>query len=746
MVFAAFSINQMLAQSTTDTVSTHTLEEIVVNSTRQVVQTLTTKTIDSQQLQTQNNGANLPFLLTTTPSLVATSDDGLGVGATSFRIRGSHQSRINLTVNGIPLNDSESQDVFWVNMTDFASNLNSVEVQRGVGTSTNGSAAFGASVNMQTDVAKPNPYASIGFNGGMYNTFRENIKIGTGLMPSGFAFDAHFSKVNSDGYVQRAFSDLLSYYASAAYYHSGTMLKFLAFGGKEKTYQAWDGIDAETLKNNPRFNPAGAMDKDYTQFYDNHTDNYSQQHYQLHFSHIFSPKWNMSAALHYTRGAGYYESYRLNKTLTSYGLQTFTDNEGNKVKKSDLITQKHLDNDFYGGVFSVNYSAKKINVFFGGGLNKYFGEHFGKLLWVKNYSYILPKDTLYYENSAHKLDGNFYVKAKWNITNALSLFGDLQYRFVNYKLNGLNDNGLEPMPINENYHFFNPKAGINYAKNGHNAYFSFAVGNREPSRANYTESGIHDIPTHETLFDYELGYNFSHKIFAVGVNFYFMDYKNQLVLTGKIGNTGKALTKNVKNSYRAGIEIIGGVQIAKWLRWDGNVTLSRNRILNFVDWVDEFETGGQVEVKYGEKNISFSPSITAGSLFSFDIKGFFANFQTLVVGKQYLDNTQNEQAILKPYCVNNLILGYDIFSIRNKEQGTKNKDGEVQKPKIIKNIQLKLQINNIFNHKYAANGWAYGYFEEADSNGKFLPENQKYSPGFFAQAGINVHGGVVIEF
>jgi len=742
MVFAAFFLNQMQAQTNITDTTAMALEEIVVTSTRNSNVQGNVETLLIASLQMQNNGANLPFLLTTTPSLVVMSDDGLGVGYTYFRIRGTHQSRINMTVNGVPLNDSESQEVFWVNMTDFASNLSSVEVQRGVGTSTNGSAAFGGSVNMQTDIAPPTPYASISFNGGMYNTFRENVKIGTGLMASGFAFDAHFSKLNSNGYLYRAFSDLLSYYASAAYYHKNTMLKFLAFGGKEKTYQAWDGIDAETLKNNPRYNPAGYMgdDKDGNpQFYDNHTDNYMQQHYQLHFSHIFSPKWNMNAALHYTHGAGYYESYRFNKKLSSYGLQNFVDNQGTTIKKSDLINQKHLDNDFYGGVFSVNYSRKKINISFGGGFNKYDGAHFGKINWVKNYSHILPKDTIYYENSAQKLDGNFYAKAKWNITNELSIFGDLQYRFVNYKLNGVNDINLQDLPINKNFHFFNPKAGINYIKKGHNAYFTFAVGNREPSRNNYTEAGSKDIPTYETLFDYELGYNFSHKIFALGVNFYFMDYKNQLVLTGKIGDTGKPLTKNVAKSYRAGIEFIGGVQIAKWLRWDVNLTLSQNKIRNFVDWVDDWnadwnnpqvvKNNGQVEVEYGNTTISFSPSITAGSLFSFNLKGFSANFQTLFVGKQYLDNTQNEQAILKPYCVNNLVVGYDIpFK------------------KVVKKMQLKLQINNIFNHRYAANGGAYGYFESADANGNFLPENQKYSPWFYAQAGINIHGGFTIEF
>jgi iron complex outermembrane receptor protein len=742
MPFAAFILNQMSAQNAADTTLSQSLEEIVVTSTRPLNHSLSAKTFAEQSLQTQNNGANLPFLLTTTPSLVVTSDDGLGVGYAYFRVRGTDHTRINMTINGVPLNDSESQTVFWVNMTDFASSLDNVQVQRGVGTSTNGSSAFGASVNMQTVKTPDKPYASLAFNGGMYNTFRETAKIGTGLLPSGFAFDARFSKVNSNGYLERAKSDLYSYHASAAYFHRNTMLKLLVFGGKEKTYMAWDGIDAETLEKNPRFNPAGA---DYENdsivgFYKNQTDNYAQQNAQFHIAHQFNNHWNMAAVLHFTYGNGYYEQFKDNAKFSTYGLQNFINENSETIKRSDLVRRKNLENYFYGGVFSVNYHNKNFSSILGGAANNYNGAHFGNLLWLKNYPLPLEKDFEYYRNNAEKFDANIYLKANYEIIKELSVFADLQYRHINYKINGLNDEDLNDIPVDENFNFFNPKAGINFSKFGHNACFTFAVANREPTRKNYTEAGIHDIPKHETLFDYELGYNynFPKKFFLIGINFYFMDYKNQLVLTGKYSETGAYLTKNVSESYRAGLEFIGGVQIAKWLRWDVNVTLSQNKILDFTDWVDDWnadwseqstiDNGGQVEVNYGKTDISFSPNITAGSLFSFALKGFSANLQTLFVGKQYLDNTQSANAMLKPYSVTNLTLAYSV---------------SVKK---IKNLTFKIMANNLFNAHYASNGGAYGYFEGADANGQFSPKNQQYTPWFYAQAGINIHGGVEVEF
>ncbi|MDR3328463.1 MAG: TonB-dependent receptor [Prevotellaceae bacterium] len=730
MATAAIALNTAAKANDTDSICSFDLEEVVVNATRNPYQsTLSSETVGKNQLQEQNFGDNLPFLLSTTPSLVVTSDDGLGVGYTYFRIRGTDHTRINMTVNGVPLNDSESQTVFWVNMTDFASSLQNVQVQRGVGTSTNGSSAFGASVNMMTDVVSATPYATINFNGGMYNTFREMVKIGTGLMPSGFAFDARFSKVNSDGYLQRAFSNLYSYSFSGAYFGKKSMFKMLIFGGKEKTYMAWDGIDSATLSNNPRFNPAGMyFAGNDILFYDNQTDNYAQQNAQLHFAHFFDDSWNIATVLHYTHGNGYYEQYKRDKKFSSYGLPVFINSDNEEIKRSDLVNRKNLDNDFYGIVSSVNYKKNSLSVTLGGAVNNYSGDHFGNVIWVKDYPQA-EKDFEYYRNRGKKFDGNVYLKANYTIFETLSLWADLQYRHVDYSISGINDEDLEEIPVSEKFNFFNPKTGISYQGKHHSAYFSFAVANREPSRKNYTEAGIHDIPMPERLYDYEFGYKYSVSKFHLGANLYYMKYKNQLVLTGKYSDTGATLTKNVKNSYRTGIEFIAGVEFTKWLRLDCNATLSQNKIRDYSDWVDDWNTGDQTEIFYGKTDISFSPNITAGGILGFSLKGITANFQTLFVGSQYLDNTMNKRAMLKDYVINNLILGYTLPFHKG-----------------VKNIIFKLQANNIFNVRYASNGGSYSYFDGADANGKFLPQNQKYTPWYFAQAGVNIHCGVIVEF
>ena len=722
------------------------LEEITITSTRiNNTGTLAKQEIKSEALQLTNTGVNLPFLLQMTPSLVATSDDGLGIGYTYFRIRGTDHTRINTTVNGVPLNDSESQTVFWVNMTDIASSTNSVEVQRGVGTSTNGAAAFGASVNMQTSKATSEPYAQLSFNGGMYNTFREEAKMGTGIMPSGFAFDARVSKVNSDGYLERAYSDLLSYYASGAWYGDQTMVKLLFFGGNETTYMAWDGVSAEDLKTNRRYNPAGQYidDEGNIAYYDNQTDNYAQQHVQLHATHKFNANWDLNAALHYTHGAGYYEQYKCDAKVSDYGLQ-ITD------YKSDLVRQKHLGNHFYGGVAAVNYRNNKVQASLGGGTNNYNGNHWGNVIWLRNYPLPTEKDYEYYRSRGDKFDANIYVKANWEITQGLNLYGDLQYRHIDYKIKGINDEDLSELDVHKTYNFFNPKAGISYVNQGHTGYFNFAVANREPSRANFTEAGVNDIPLPERLYDYEFGYQYLHRRFGVGANFYFMDYYNQLVLTGQYSDVGAYLTKNVDRSYRMGVELTAGVEITKWLRWDVNATLSMNKIINFSDWADDWyadwddpvvaEHGGQVLVNYGTTNISFSPNVIAGSNIQFDHKGFQANLLTNYVGKQYLDNTNNRNAMLDDYCISNLRLAYTLQITDNRVQSTDNRY------QFIKSITFNLLLNNLFNTRYESNGGVYGYFEGADKNGKYLPENQKHTPWYYAQAGINVHAGFTINF
>ena len=732
----------LMAQSVDSLGRLLNLDEVVVISTRlgrQITQTGTT--VKGSELRTMNMGQNLPFLLQRTPSLVVTSDDGLGVGYADFRVRGTASSRINMTINGVPLNDAESQGVFWVNMTDMAASMNSVDVQRGVGTSTNGAAAFGASVNMSMGEANPRPYAELTLNGGSYNTFRESVKAGTGILRHRFSLDARYSKVNSDGYVENATSDLHSYFLSASWYGQQSMLKLLVFGGSERTGIAWDGIDPITWRDAPRTNYSGYYtdaDGDY-KHWGNHTDNYKQQHYQLHFSHQFDNRWSMSAALHHTHGEGYTEQAK-NGKLTEYGLLTYwTPSEAKpdsliEVKKSYLIRRKYLQSDFTGLVASVNYQAPAVTASAGGAVSYHDGQHYGTIIRMidPNFPDTMSFDGNYYHNYADKLDANVYAKAEWRPVSGLKAYGDLQYRFIDYRISGiLDDEKLTDADIKHQYHFFNPKVGVNYSRRGHETYLTFAVANREPVRKNFTEAGPNETPTSERLHDTELGYRYSHRIFHVGANLYWMQYDNQLVTSGKISSTGSNLTVNVKDSYRMGVELMGGVQISRNLRWDANLTLSRNKIVDHEDWVDNYTTYNQELVRYGTVDIAMSPSVTLGSTVSYHIAGFTAELQTNYVGSQYLDNTENAAAKLPAYIVNNLRLAYNIRLHR----------------RAVKSVELSLALNNLLNEKYVSNGWVYSYFDGTET--EFTPANQKYDNGnigYMSQAPFNLHGGVTVRF
>lgn len=730
------------AESDTLTILMRELDDIQVTAT---VQQPTTnhETLNQEQLNRENTGQNLPYLLSQTPSLVVTSDDGLGVGYTYFRVRGTDHTRINMTVNGVPLNDSESQTVFWVNMTDMASSLTTIDIQRGVGTSTNGVASFGASVNMQTlSLMDTTTHFTLGFNGGMYKTFKEmanaHIVFPTlsNTQKGRFAMSARFSKVNSDGFLYHSASDLYSYHADLGYYSPKTNVILSVFGGSESTGMGWDGVSYDVAygKNGKdrRYNPSGEyIDKDgNTQVYPNQKDNYAQQHVQLHATHRFSLNWSLSAALHYTHGGGYYDQYKSGKKFSKYGIANPVDSTGNVIKKTDLIQLKNLNNHFFGGVVSAKYMNEYVDVQFGGAANHYMGSHWGNVTWA-SVDCSLPLNYEYYRSTSAKTDANIYAKANYHIIHRaqehLTLYGDLQYRFIHYALDGINDEDLSSFDVNETFHFFNPKAGLTYFNHGHQLYGSFAMANREPTRNNYKESGDKK-PFAERLYDYELGYTYSHPRFSVGANLYMMDYDNQLVLTGNISSTGAFLTKNVKDSYRMGIELTAGVAITSWFRWDGNLTVSRNKILHYTDVVtlydDNYEWVGEEERDFGTTTIAFSPSITAMSNFQFDIKGFTADVQTNVCGKQYLDNTQNETSALRPYTTTNINLQYQI-----------------PMPERAPAIRLLCQINNVFNSKYASNGGSdMGYIKQADGSLKGA------WPWYYAQAGINVHAGFVLDF
>ena len=739
---AAYAAAFGVASASTDTLTfVRQLDEVVVNApVAQVTNNHTT--LSSNELNHTNAGQNLPFLLASTPALVVTSDDGLGIGYTYFRVRGTDHTRINMTLNDVPLNDSESQTVFWVNMTDMASSISSIDIQRGVGTSTNGSASFGASINMETTnpTTVERSGVAIAFNGGMYNTFREMVSAYIAL-PNYWQANARFSKVNSDGFLYRTASDLYSYYGDLGWYAPRTLVVARFFGGSEKTGMGWDGIDYNTAYGingaDRRYNPAGeytttaADGSDSTAYYSNQTDNYAQQHAQLSINHRFSSQWSLSVTAHYTHGAGYYEQYK-RKKLSYWGLPF--------SHKAYGMYRKHLDNHFFGGVLSTKYVSEAIDMQFGGAANYYLGDHFGTLNYLED-TLILPVNHEYYRNNARKTDVNIYAKANYRLINRaqekLILYADLQYRYVRYERNGLNDEDMTELPLKVDFHFFNPKAGLTYRNRGHLLSASFAVANREPSRNNYKENVLFDsatgtytgLPHAECLYDYELGYNYSHSRFTLGTNLYFMDYDNQLVLTGEYNDVGAYKTKNVKDSYRMGAEITAGWQIAKWLRWDVNAVVSRNKILNYHQYIDLYDNQdnwnwvGQDSV-VGTTTIAFSPSVTAMSLFTFDIEGFTATLQTNVVGKQYLDNTEDQNAMLRAYSTTNLNLQYQL-----PMQKWCSREG-------VPEIRLLCQLNNIFDAKYANNGGA---------------EASRFMDGsrccwYYAQAGINVHAGFSVNF
>lgn len=697
------------------------LDEVVVTATKAMKGTPVAYTnFSKEQIAEKNFGQDVPYLISQTPSVIVTSDAGTGIGYTGFRVRGTDANRINITVNGVPMNDSESHTVFWVNMPDFASSVENVQIQRGVGTSTNGAASFGATIAMQTQGMSYKPYAEVSTAGGSFGTFKTTGKVSTGLLKNKFVFDARASHIQSDGFIDRASANMNSYFASGAYYGDNTMIKFQTFGSKEKTYQSWNGVSSDKLKTDRTFNSCGMYtdENGVTRFYDNQTDNYQQQHYHLMATQRVGDYWNMNATLHYTRGKGYYEDYKPNSKFGSYKLPAFTDKDGNEIKRSDLVRQKWLDNHFFGAVYSANYRKDNWHLTFGAAANKYDGSHYGKVIWVKNIMNLDP-DHEYYRSNGDKLDYNAFAKLNVMMTKGLNGYVDLQYRGIDYRMKG-EDDKAGMLDIHKNYNFFNPKLGLNYAfAKNHNAFVSFSIANREPNRNNFTEAAENERPTFETLYDYEVGYEFRTDRFHVGANLYFMDYNNQLILTGKISEIGEALTSNIKDSYRTGIELMGGVRITNWLNWEGNVTLSQNKIKNFTEFVDDWDTGEQITKHYDKTNIAFSPNVIANSMFNFGYKGFTAAFNSSFVGRQYMDNTASSDRSIDPYFVNNVRFGYTF------------------KPKFMETITVDFTVNNLFNEQYETNGWVYSYFEGGV---------RKKDDGYFTQAGTNFMGRLVMRF
>ena len=726
------------------------LEEVQVISTRATAKTPVAFTdVNKEQIAKQNFGQDIPFLLTTTPSVLTTSDAGAGVGYTSIRVRGTDATRINITTNGVPMNDAESHSIFWVNTPDIASSLEDMQVQRGAGTSTNGAGAFGASINMRTQGIPSKAYAEFSGTYGSFNTHKETVRVGTGLLNRHWAFDARVSNIESDGYRDRATSDMKSYFVQGGYYAENTSIKLITFGGKEQTYHAWDGISKSMLETNRRYNPNGAIKDDNENngntigFYNDQMDNFRQTHYQLLLNHTFSSAWSMNVALHYTNGFGYYQEYKNGRKLIEYGLTPYII-EGTTYKKSNLVRQKLVDSDFGGGVFSFNYKNNRLDAAIGGGLNYYTNDHYGKVLWVKNYIGDLAADHEYYRNTGRKTDGNIYAKANYDLGSGVSLYADMQYRYIKYKIHGNNDKWdwtatpeqLQALSINEDFNFFNPKAGLFWEIDPSNsAYISFGIAQKEPSRNNYTDGLFTKFPEPEKLFDYELGYTYRNKRFTAGANLYYMDYTDQLVLNGKVNEIGEPMAENVKDSYRMGIELTAGYKFADFLRWDVNATWSKNRIKNYVEYLSDYneswkEIGTQTTRQLGTTPIAFSPSFMAGSLIAFDHKGWEASFQSQYVSRQYLDNSGNRENTLDAYFVNHLHVGYS-FEVPHT-----------------KGVSVGATVYNLFNTKYETNGYSQtAAVYQTDASGNKIGEAQIYhDPRYYPMAGANVLFNVTLKF
>ena len=687
------------------------LQPVEVTSIRASERAPFAKTNISQtEIAKQNLGQDLPFLLNQTPGVVVNSDAGNGVGYTGIRIRGSDATRINVTINGIPYNDPESQGVFLVNLPDFASSVQSIQIQRGVGTSSNGGGAFGATLNMSTNEFNEKAYGEFNNSYGSFNTRKHTIKAGTGLIGDHFTVDARLSKISSDGYIDRAFSDLQSFYFSTAYITKKSSLRLNIFTGNEKTYQAWNGVPESMLKTNRTFNSAGT-DKP-GEPYDNETDNYNQEHYQLFFNHAFTDHLTFNTGLFLVQGKGYYEQYKVQARYASYGMPNPVIN-GTALTRTDLVRQLLLDNDFYGQIASVNYKKGKNNITLGGAWNSYDGRHFGKVIWAQN---AIPKDYVFYDNNGIKTDVNAYGKWQYALSNRWELFTDVQYRNVHYKTSGFRDN--PNVAVDRTFNFINPKAGVSYAYNGWNAFLSYAMGNKEPNRDDY-EAGIERQPTHETLHDFEVGIERRKSNYNFGATLYYMLYKNQLILTGQINDVGAYTRVNIPTSYRAGIELQGAVKISDWLNAAANLALSRNKITSSQEFIDDYDNGTQEVKKHDNTDISFSPSAVGGATINIlPIKNGEISLLTKYVSRQYLDNTQNEARSINPYFVQDVRLSYAI------------------KNKLFSNVQVIGAINNVFNRMYEANGYTFSYI----SGGAFTTENY-----YFPMAGTNYMVGLNVR-
>ncbi len=710
-----------------DLTGTHeSLEEVFLSSIRVDADSpITYSNLTNEEIEERNLGQDIPVLMNYLPSVVTTTDAGNGVGYTGIRVRGSDATRTNVTVNGVPINDAESQGTFWVNMGDFASSTENLQLQRGVGTSTNGAGAFGASINILTDRYSEEAYAEVANSYGSFNTHKHTVKYGTGLIDKHWSFTGRASQIKSDGYIDRAESDLKSYFLQGSYVNEGTIVKAIMFGGKERTYQAWYGVTQKQIDSLGRtYNPAGRYidENGNEKFYDNQTDNYQQDHYQLLWNQTYNKNWSSNFALHYTRGKGYYEEYEVGADFSEFGLEPFTAN-GEEVTTSDLVNTSWLDNHFYGTTFSLNYQNNTVDAIFGGGWNRYDGDHFGEVIYTRFAQNNDPYEP-FYENNAVKTDFNLYSKATVSLTDQLAVYGDLQIRTINYEGNGPTQE-LPNFPIDANFSFFNPKGGFTFQINEENQlYGSVAVAHREPTRSDYEdafENGENE-PTEERLVDYELGWRFKSGKNQINTNLYFMNYKDQLVLTGEIDEEGAAIRKNSGKSYRLGLEVDANIQVNDWLSLRPNIAVSQNKNKDFVG----FQDGAQQN--FGNTDIAFSPNVVAGNMIRISPVGNLQfNLLSKYVGDQYMSNLELESSKLDSYFINDFNVQY-VWD----------------EALLFEEIVFTGLVNNIFDVEYVSNGYFYTY--DVENTDMLNGVETIGGAGYYPQATRNYLLGLTLKF
>lgn len=720
-----------------DSIRTYELQDVQVTSTRAGKKTpMAFSTLTQKQIKQVNFGQDIPYILSLTPSVTTTSDAGNGIGYTSIRVRGVDPSRINITANGVPVNDAESSQVYFVNMADFASSVQSMQIQRGAGTSTNGSGAFGATLNMQTENIGTQPYIGLDASAGSYYSHKETLRFGTGLLGGHWGLQGRLSNIGSKGYLDRASTKLNSYFLQAGYFTDNTMVKFLTFNGTERTYHAWNYASKyEQSLYGRRYNSCGEYkdDKGNVQYYKDQTDNYHQMNYQAIWNQLYGQNWSSNVTLHYTYGYGYYNEYKKKKNYQDYGLS-------NTKFKSDLTRKKLMENNLYGVVASINYDNKSnYKATLGGGWNKYVGDHWGEVLWTKEKVYTFYPGYEYYRNRAWKSDFNIYTKESWTFLPGLNAYIDLQYRHVGYRMQDprdyyIDEDRTKGYWAHDDFDFFNPKFGINYQLDSHNRlYASYAISHKEPTRNDYQDNEVQHLKA-EKLQDVEFGYRYESPKFTAGANFYYMYYNHQYVLTGELNDIGemKASNENSGRSYREGVELEAAWKPVDWFRWDANATLSRNICK---DWTVTLKDGSAVSL--GDTHTAFSPDFIFNNIFTLNYKGFNAGIQSQYIGKQYLTNTdfdsyknynkdgsfdQDVDMFLKAHFNTNVNLSYHFalpcFGL--------------------KDITLGVTLYNIFNAKYDNNGWAAPSFrKDSKGNVEAYYTDDLYEAGFAPSAPFN---------